>query len=1345
MTLTTVAHGLSDAPLTLTTLGGATLVRANGSETHTLFSPGKPLALITYLALSPSRSASRDHLVDLLWADVDPEDGRHALRQTVYYIRRRAGLDLLSADATNVTLTATIAADTDRFLTAVRDADQEEAVRLYGGDFLPDFAVPGGAEFERWAELERQRLRVIFLRVAEEVVRERLSKSRVRDALTLARRVRDVDRLSQHGWRLLLEVLASGHDPIASAVEAESLERLLRDEEIELEPATVASLRLARRVETPSRAGTADRGVLTAELVGREAEYSAILAAWDEVRGSGVSRHLHISAPAGLGKTRLLHDVFKRLRALRARVIRLRANPGERQVAYALICELVGILARLPGAAGISPAAAGSLLALNPSISAILSAMMDPSTGDEALRRRTTALVELLVSVGEEQPIAILIDDIHWLDPQSRQILTAIASRLASYCALLVTAGRPVGLGQSDFEQPIRLSLSPLRTSAVAEFVSSIATLPTDPWTERFADDLTTASGGSPLLVLETLELALERELLMLSKEGWRCPDATRLSALLQSGSALANRLARLEPASRQALLLLATAGVPCSSSFIARAAQSSDSSVDAAFADLEHRGLVSRAGESWEPAHDEIAATILEGETADAQRAAHVAVGLALASGSKSSSELRRAAGHFSAGGDRDALHDVFSRFVRLTGVRGEPRRLRQLAQELLGDRASPSEVESLVRAAPLAHRLAAVPTWSWIAVTIVLASSLAVRGIIARRPPEPPPEAQLLVADQAALASGFAYVLDVNHTSWVTSAPLTVDTLRRMTPPKGTSHHVLARHPLGLGWAFSRDVPEDSGVIDIFTEDAAGNVRRRTFAVGDDMAPSWSPDGRYIAFMTARWVSQSRYDIAIVDTRTDSVRPLTTGEVSDNTPLWSPEGTRIAFIRRAFDQLRPDELCWITVDATLSSCESLGPFRIVAHYAWHGSDEIIGVVDSAGRRALARIHVGTREVRVVEWSEGIYRISPDGRWVACLCERSGIEGTAWYVFPLEAPDRARRLHLGDSGRDPSVNWVQVPQAARHLDSLRLMSTQRPIPIDMPFRLQVHGIDASGDQIAVPVRQWHSADTTLATVDSLGIVSPKRVGSVEVTLSAGGWRQKSVVLSFGPTTHSVVLRTSWEDGVPGAWRDFGYPPPRIVNDEHGTPSFWIAGDGSYHNGVYSRGSFDARRGLGVEVALSTPLNRVQWQNVYVTLSASLDSLALSDWDHRTGAFPNNPDRTDCGFGYPAGEGLVALDRIITTAAGESSESPAPRWLRLGRRYVVRVQILADGRCGVALDGRPLWLSRRPVPTHNGYHAVIGGNSAGTRILIGAVEMWTGVRNDIPWSQLELLRTGQPR
>ena len=57
----------------ITTLGSAGIVVGALDRDATTIGPGKPLALLVYLTASRGRCASREHLIDLLWADAESE------------------------------------------------------------------------------------------------------------------------------------------------------------------------------------------------------------------------------------------------------------------------------------------------------------------------------------------------------------------------------------------------------------------------------------------------------------------------------------------------------------------------------------------------------------------------------------------------------------------------------------------------------------------------------------------------------------------------------------------------------------------------------------------------------------------------------------------------------------------------------------------------------------------------------------------------------------------------------------------------------------------------------------------------------------------------------------------------------------------------------------------------------------------------------------------------------------------------------------------------------------------------------------------------------------------------
>src|SRR5207253_8247152 len=76
----------------------------------------KPLALLVYLARSPRRSRTREHLVGLLWSDRDEQQARHSLSEALRVLRRVLGDDAVRVEVDQVRLSAdAVALDCDRF------------------------------------------------------------------------------------------------------------------------------------------------------------------------------------------------------------------------------------------------------------------------------------------------------------------------------------------------------------------------------------------------------------------------------------------------------------------------------------------------------------------------------------------------------------------------------------------------------------------------------------------------------------------------------------------------------------------------------------------------------------------------------------------------------------------------------------------------------------------------------------------------------------------------------------------------------------------------------------------------------------------------------------------------------------------------------------------------------------------------------------------------------------------------------------------------------------------------------------------------------------------------------
>jgi class 3 adenylate cyclase/tetratricopeptide (TPR) repeat protein len=355
--------------------------------------------------------------------------------------------------------------------------------------------------------------------------------------------------------------------------------------------------------EVESRFHAAHAGELS-PFVGRVHELALLVERWELARVAE-GQAILLSGEAGIGKSRLVQVFTEKLCSTAHGVIRLQCSPYHTNSALFPIVQNLSRMAdfrpgdhndqRLDKLEHMLANLGADTNTVAPVYAELLSLDYHDRYGKLVLtpqqRKGLTlqTLVERFLQRAERSPHLLIVEDAHWIDPTTTELLDALIAPINRASIMLLVTHRPSWKSEwpSLYGHVLPLSIGPLAKPHVADMVRNIVGIGAS---ARLVDEIVGRTDGIPLFIEEMARSLVERD------AGGR-EFERGLPATLQ-GSLMA-RLDRCRPTAKEAAQIASVIGREFSRDLLTRVCEFPPADLDAVVAELMAAHLVLRAGSS--------------------------------------------------------------------------------------------------------------------------------------------------------------------------------------------------------------------------------------------------------------------------------------------------------------------------------------------------------------------------------------------------------------------------------------------------------------------------------------------------------------------------------------------------------------------------------------------------------------------------------------------------------------------------------------------------------------------------------------------------------------------------
>ncbi len=606
-------------------------LRLNNGEDSAL-ELGSPLtrSLLAYLLLHRDQPSDRRRLAFMFWSRGTESAARRNLRQYLHRMRQALeGVDfdgdliLTTGTTVQINPAADIWLDVDSFRKLTRPEasieELEKGIALYRGDLLADL-------YEDWCDDQRHELRQRFLQSLERLSEKLQEDYRSEDALEVTRKWVAAEPLDESAHRRLLSLYVElGKRNQALQNYQQLKEKLAEELGTEPLPETQALVEMiqagaVRRVQpAPALLQKNETALQSPQLplVGRQLELGKIRIAWEQAK-TGRGRFILLTGDSGIGKTRLLHEYL--LSTDSESTLQSLCHEVEAMVAYAPLRSILhSLLRRLPE---------DDLLDLQPWLTALTPVLPDlrrqftslplwqPDRREKVQTPEAIAQLLLHLTKGDgthATPILLALDDLHWADSLTWELLDALTHRLNDLPLVLIGSCRLEDLPPEQ-ERLLRalkrkdsfmhLPLERLtrdESVTLAKYLLDGAS-----YDAYFFQRLYQETEGNPFFIIEGIRSLRESaQPARLPFGGGQERGAANLPPPIQS--LIEARLDRLDAQSQELIAIAAAIGRAFTFSLLQEVSEAPTKAVIATIEEWQQKGLVTENSEGYDFSHDKI------------------------------------------------------------------------------------------------------------------------------------------------------------------------------------------------------------------------------------------------------------------------------------------------------------------------------------------------------------------------------------------------------------------------------------------------------------------------------------------------------------------------------------------------------------------------------------------------------------------------------------------------------------------------------------------------------------------------------------------------------------------